>query len=165
MSCVVWVLDRRVAARYLFIEGQPQRPFLRPHAAPARPRAPDLPRDLCEAVREGQKNDYNDAQAIAEAAVRPNLRTVREKTQDQLNLQACHRVRSRLVSRRTATISQIRAFLIERGIAVRTATPSPPNTRVVGSSIRGPDISDIGQDLLYVKALDWLQSRPSGNLP
>jgi transposase len=70
----------------------------------------------------GQKNDYNDAEAIAEAALRPNLRTVQEKTQDQLDLQACHRVRSRLVSRRTATINQIRAFLIEQGIAVRTGT-------------------------------------------
>ena len=58
----------------------------------------------------GQKNDYNDAEAIAEAALRPNLNCVREKTQDQLDLQACHRVRSRLVSRRTATINQIRAF-------------------------------------------------------
>ena len=47
----------------------------------------------------GQKNDYNDAEAIAEAALRPNLRTVQEKSQDQLDLQACHRVRSRLVSR------------------------------------------------------------------
>ena len=36
----------------------------------------------------GQKNDYNDAAAIAEAALRPNLRIVREKTQDQLDLQA-----------------------------------------------------------------------------
>jgi transposase len=67
----------------------------------------------------GQKNDYNDAQAIAEAFLRPNLRTLREKTQDQLDLQACHRVRSHLVSRRTATIKQICAFLIEQGIAVR----------------------------------------------
>ena len=67
----------------------------------------------------GQKNDYNDAEAIAEAALRPNLRFVQEKSQDQLDLQACHRVRSRLVSRRMATINQIRAFLIEQGIAVR----------------------------------------------
>src|SRR5207248_7977421 len=66
-----------------------------------------------------QQNDYNDAEAIAEAALRPNLRRVKEKSQDQLDLQACHRVRSRLVSRRTATINQIRAFLIEQGIAVR----------------------------------------------
>jgi transposase len=42
--------------------------------------------------------------AGGEASLRPNLRTVREKTQDQLDLQALHRVRSRLVSRRTATI-------------------------------------------------------------
>ena len=68
----------------------------------------------------GQKNDYNDAEAIAEAALRPNLRCVPEKTQDQLDLQALHRVRSRLVSRRTATVNQNRSFLIEQGLAVRT---------------------------------------------
>jgi len=39
----------------------------------------------------GQKNDYNDAEAVAEAALRPNLRAVREKTQDELDLQAYHR--------------------------------------------------------------------------
>src|ERR1700720_4409207 len=76
----------------------------------------------------GQKNDYNDAEGIAEASLRPNLRTVREKTQDQLDLQACHRVRSRLVSRRTATINQIRAFLIEQGIAVRTGSRALRNS-------------------------------------
>jgi transposase len=37
----------------------------------------------------GQKNDYNDAEAIAEAALRPNLRFVQEKSQDQLDLQPC----------------------------------------------------------------------------
>lgn len=67
----------------------------------------------------GQKNDYNHAEAIAEAALRPNFQTVSEKSQDQLDLQALHRVRSRLVSRRMATINQIRAFLIEQGITVR----------------------------------------------
>src|SRR3954469_10271673 len=76
----------------------------------------------------GQKNDYNDAEAIAEAALRPNLRVVKEKSQDQLDLQACHRVRSRLVSRRTATINQIRAFLIEQGIAVRTGARALRNS-------------------------------------
>ncbi|MGM5028250.1 hypothetical protein AB8B02_18650 [Tardiphaga sp. 862_B3_N4_1] len=50
----------------------------------------------------GQKNDYNDAEAIAEAALRPNLRTVREKSQDQLDLQACHRV-PRATKRLTAS--------------------------------------------------------------
>jgi transposase len=45
---------------------------------------------------------------------------VPEKNQDELDLQAYHRVRSRLVSRRTATVNQIRAFLIEQGVAVRS---------------------------------------------
>ena len=78
-----------------------------------------IPAIYVKPFNKGQKNDYNDAEAIAEAALRPNLKTVSEKTQDQLDLQALHRVRSRLVSRRTATMNQIRAFLIEQGITVR----------------------------------------------
>jgi transposase len=79
-----------------------------------------IPAIYVKPFSKGQKNDYNDAEAIAEAALRPNLKLVKEKSQEQLDLQACHRVRSRLVSRRTATINQIRAFLIEQGIAVRS---------------------------------------------
>lgn len=78
-----------------------------------------IPAKYAKPFVKGQKNDYNDAEAIAEAALRPNLRVVREKTQDELDLQAYHRIRSRLVSRRTATVNQIRAFLIEQGIAIR----------------------------------------------
>ncbi len=58
----------------------------------------------------GQKNDYNDAEAVAEAALRPNLRCVAEKTQDQLDLQACHRVRSRLVLRCPARSTRSGSF-------------------------------------------------------
>ena len=43
------------------------------------------------------------------------MRFVPIKTDDQLDLQAMHRIRDRLVSRRTAVINQIRAFLLERG--------------------------------------------------
>lgn len=79
-----------------------------------------IPAIYVKPFNKGQKNGYNDAEAIAEAAMRPNLRTVTEKSRDQLDLQALHRVRSRLVARRTATINQIRAFLIEQGITVRS---------------------------------------------
>lgn len=65
------------------------------------------------------KNDYLDAEAIAEAVQRPNMRFVPIKTDDQLDLQALHRVRDRLVSRRTSVINQLRAFLLERGITFR----------------------------------------------
>jgi transposase len=53
---------------------------------------------------------------------------VSEKDQDQLDLQALHRVRARLVSRRTATINQIWAFLIEQGITVRSGLRALKNS-------------------------------------
>ena len=103
----------------------------------------------------GQKNDYNDAEAIAEAALRPNLRTVQEKSQDQLDLQACHRVRSRLVSRRTATINQIRAFLIEQGIAVRTGSRALRNSLFAILENRKDEISPRMAKLILGLYEDW----------
>ncbi len=103
----------------------------------------------------GQKNDYNDAEAIAEAALRPNMRLVSEKTQDQLDLQALHRVRARLVSRRTATINQIRSFLIEQGITVR---PRPRALRISLEPIlrqRAEEMSPRMQALLAGLYEDW----------
>jgi transposase len=47
------------------------------------------------------------------------MKFVATKSVDQLDLQALHRVRERLVSQRTGIVNQIRAFLLERGIAVR----------------------------------------------
>jgi len=44
------------------------------------------------------------------------MRFVPIKTDDQLDLQAIHRVRDRLICRRTAVINQLRAFLLERGM-------------------------------------------------
>ena len=69
--------------------------------------------------RQTHKNDFWDAYAIAEAVRRPSTRCVPVKTDGQLDLQALHRVRSRLISDRTAVINQIRGFLLERGIPVR----------------------------------------------
>ena len=103
----------------------------------------------------GQKNDYNDAEAIAEAALRPNLRVVEEKSQDQLDLQACHRVRSRLVSRRTATINQIRAFLIEQGIPVRAGARNLRNSLFAILENRRGEISPRTASLILGLYEDW----------
>lgn len=65
-----------------------------------------------------QKNDDRDAEAIAEAATRPTMRFVELKSETQLDMQSLHRARDRLVGERTALINQLRAFLLERGIAV-----------------------------------------------
>jgi transposase len=78
-----------------------------------------MPAKYVRPYSKGQKNDFRDAEAIAEAVQRPTMKFVTTKTADQLDLQALHRVRERLVHQRTGIINQIRAFLLERGIAVR----------------------------------------------
>ncbi len=72
-----------------------------------------------ESVRpfaKAQKNDWNDALAIAEAAQRPGRHAVGIKSQEQMDIQALHRVRQRLVTARTAIVNQVRGLLRERGL-------------------------------------------------
>jgi transposase len=83
-----------------------------------------IPAQYVKPFLKGHKNDYRDAEAIAEAVQRPTMHFVRIKTPDQMDLLALHRVRSRLVGLRTGVINQIRGFLIERGITVRQG-PGP----------------------------------------
>jgi transposase len=78
-----------------------------------------MPAKYVRPYNKGQKNDFRDAEAIAEAVQRPTMKFVAIKTAEQLDLQALHRVRERLVSQRTGITNQIRAFLLERGVAVR----------------------------------------------
>jgi transposase len=85
-----------------------------------------IPAQFVKPFLKSNKNDFLDAEAIAEAVGRENMRFVPIKTDDQLDLQALHRVRDRLVHRRTALINQIRGFLLERGIVF---AQGPPNLR------------------------------------
>jgi len=75
-----------------------------------------IPAQFVKPFRKSNKNDFLDAEAIAEAVTRENMRFVPIKTDAQLDVQALHRVRDRLVQRRTALVNQIRGFLLERGI-------------------------------------------------
>lgn len=115
-----------------------------------------IPAIYVKPFNKGQKNDYNDAEAIAEAALRPNLPIVPEKSQEQLDLQALHRVRSRLVSRRTATINQIRAFLIEQGITVRKGLLALKNSFEAILEERKDEISPRMRTILIGLYGDWL---------
>jgi len=72
-----------------------------------------------ESVRpfaKAQKNDWNDALAIAEAAQRPGRHAVGIRSEEQMDMQALHRVRQRLMTARTAIINQLRGLLRERGL-------------------------------------------------
>ena len=78
----------------------------------------------------GNKNDYNDAEAIAEAVQRPNMRFVPIKSVEQQDIQNFHRQRERIKKERTALANQVRGLLAEYGVvipqgvkAVRQALP------------------------------------------
>lgn len=99
-----------------------------------------MPPQYVKPFVKSNKNDYRDAEANAEAVGRPTMRFVPIKEQAQLDLQTIHRVRQRLVGRRTALINQLRAILLERGITV------PQRRRVLERQL--PDIlADEGNGL------------------
>ena len=62
------------------------------------------------------KNDVNDAEAIAEAAGRPTMRFVGVKSVEQQHVQQVHRARQLAVKQRTAQCNQLHGLLLEYGI-------------------------------------------------
>ncbi len=62
----------------------------------------------------GQKNDSNDAQAIAIALMQPTMQFVPPKSPEQQDIQVLHRARQSIVNHRTATVCQIRGLLLDR---------------------------------------------------
>src|SRR6201987_3170283 len=77
-----------------------------------------IPAQYVKPYLKTNKNDFKDAEAIAEAVGRPTMRFVPIKTEEQLDLQTVHRVRERWVMRRTAVVNQIRGLLLERGLTL-----------------------------------------------
>lgn len=75
-----------------------------------------IPAQFVKPFVRGNKSDSNDAVAIAEAALRPNLKPVTVKTIEQQNIQCLHRIRSRYVAQRTGLVNQTRGLLSEYGI-------------------------------------------------
>src|ERR1700709_668719 len=74
-----------------------------------------IPAQFVRPFVKSNKNDFLDAEAIAEAVDRQNMRFVPIKTDDQLDLQALHRVRDRLVGPRTSLLNPLPALLLQRG--------------------------------------------------
>jgi len=127
-----------------------------------------LPPQHVKAYLRGQKNDYNDAQAIAEAAYHGAIRPVSIKTTAQQDEQAFHRMRSQCVGQRTRVVNQIRGLLGEYGIVihqgikpVRRALPE-----ILGDAENG--LNPLFRDLLnrayqrlvaLDEELDWFDER------
>lgn len=125
----------------------------------------------------GNKTDYHDARAIAEAVQRPGMRWVAVKTPEQQDVQALHRLRAARVQERTALCNQVRGLLAEYGIVlargvgtVRRHLPELPEAGLYGFSdlfrtllregaqqLREPDTHiDYYTRLLAANRDDWL---------
>jgi len=111
-----------------------------------------IPAQFVKPFVKSNKNDFLDADAIAEAVDRQNLRFVPIKTDDQLDLQALHRVRDRLIARRTAVINQLRAFLLERGM---TLAKTPAKLKVAMSEILEDADSNLTPRMRNLVSLLW----------
>lgn len=77
-----------------------------------------LPAQYVKAYVRGNKHDYNDALAIAEAVTHGEMRFVAVKTPEQQNTQALYRLRARRISERTALCNQLRGLLGEYGLVM-----------------------------------------------
>lgn len=64
----------------------------------------------------GNKNDRNDELAIVEASWRPNLKSVPLKSVEQQDIKSLHRIRDKLITRRTSIVNQMRGLLSEYGV-------------------------------------------------
>ena len=111
-----------------------------------------IPAQFVKPFVKSNKNDFLDAEAIAEAVDRQNMRFVPIKTDDQLDLQALHRVRDRLIARRTSVINQLRAFLLERGLVF---AKSPAKLRERMPEILENAEEDITPRMRNLLALLW----------
>src|SRR6516164_1792108 len=109
-----------------------------------------VPATYAKPFRQGHKNDFRDAHAVAEAVQRPTTRFVPAKTNEQLDLQALHRVRSRLVSQRTAVINQIET-LAKSDDSCRRVMTVPGIGPIISSAM----VAAIGSGAAFARGRDY----------
>lgn len=100
-----------------------------------------LPAQYVKPYVRGNKNDYNDALAIAEASRIPEMREVRTRTIEQQSIQALHRLRRGAVADRTKLCNQVRGLLAEFGIII--------NQGISALRKRLPEILEDGENELH----------------
>lgn len=110
----------------------------------------------------GNKNDCRDAEAIVEAASRPQMRFVTPKTIEQQDIQSVLRVRDGLVTTKTKIMNQVRGLLAEYGyvMAKGTTTFKRQLPKLYDRTINN-DLSDLMKELLesQYKLLETLEAQ------
>lgn len=94
------------------------------------------------------KNDARDTEAICEAVTRPGMRFVSIKSSRQLEQQDVHRVRSRLVSARTALVNEMRGLLAEYGV-VFARSPQVIRKNFSNAIEKMEMLSELGKEVFH----------------
>lgn len=104
-----------------------------------------------------QKNDMADAEAIVEAALRPTMRFVAVKTEDQQARAILFRTRQMFVGQRTQMINALRGHLAEHGLV---AARGPVHLKRLADAIKDCDavlhsnVRELGR--MYLEQIDGL---------
>jgi transposase len=98
----------------------------------------------------GNKNDHNDAFAIAEASQRSHIRFVPIKTEQQQEICCLHRIRERLGKNKLALSNQSRGLLSEFGVVFECGHAALINglTSVIEDTERSQRLQDMVIDML-----------------
>lgn len=117
-----------------------------------------LPAQYVKPFVKSQKNDFNDALAVSEAVKLPTMRFVPLRSEEQMDVQALHRARDRMLQQRLALTNQIRGLLLDRGIeiaqgfyALRTVLP-----RLIAEE--DPRLSPMMRELVRLTLEMWNQT-------
>jgi len=113
-----------------------------------------LPAQYVKPFVKSQKNDFNDALAISEAVTMPTMRFVPVRSEEQMDVQALHRARDRMLQQRLALSNQLRGLLLDRGVeiaqgyyALRTIVPQLLANEAGNLT---PMMRDVGQVLMQM---------------
>ena len=116
-----------------------------------------LPPQHVKGYQRGQKNDYNDARAIAEACLHGHIRPVVVKTVAQQDAHLLQDVRRQLIQERVRLGNQIRALLMEYGVVLPKGV-SLLRRRIPGLLEDGENgMSPLSRQLLQRQYQRWCQ--------
>lgn len=101
----------------------------------------------------GNKNDRNDAEAIVEAASRPNMRYVSPKTLEQQDMQSLLRLRDGCMQMRTKLSNQLRGLLSEYGMVINQGFSHLHKAfrELIGSTEANDKLSGVCKELLVMQ--------------
>lgn len=107
------------------------------------------------------KSDAADAEAIAEAGLRPQMRFVEVKTVAQQELQHLHRIRERVIKAKVAASNELRGMLLEYGMAVAQGKKA---LLLVPELVHRAPMSEFGKELVLEvwREVQLLEERLAG---